>query len=172
MLEINRAINMNISASALSTVSSPTSNFNQMYSMFLHFYILRSLRFDSEPNLFIDLLIFYLFRIFLNEVNKCSHASGDMGSTMIKIFRGFCFNARVLHTTIQNDASRAVSCSIAACVYKALFPLDIWLCKCCSIGVTDRQTDRQTHPIRHFRSKILYCTITITAESLFVNFHE
>jgi hypothetical protein len=83
MLEINRAINMNISASALSTVSSPTSNFNQMYSMFLHFYILRSLRFDSEPNLFIDLLIFYLFRIFLNEANKCSHASGDMGSTMI-----------------------------------------------------------------------------------------
>jgi hypothetical protein len=37
--------------------------------------------FDSEPDLFIDLLISYLFRIFLNEAHKCSHASGDMGST-------------------------------------------------------------------------------------------
>ncbi len=39
--------------------------------------------FDSEPDLFIDLLILYLFRIFLNEANKCSQASGDMGSTII-----------------------------------------------------------------------------------------
>ncbi len=38
--------------------------------------------FDSEP-LFFDLLIFYLFHIFLNEANKFSHASGGMGLTMI-----------------------------------------------------------------------------------------
>jgi hypothetical protein len=34
-------------------------------------------------NLFIDLLISYLFCIFLNEANKCSRASGDMGLTII-----------------------------------------------------------------------------------------
>jgi hypothetical protein len=39
--------------------------------------------FDSEPDLLIDLLIFYLFRIFLNEANKCSQASGDIGSAII-----------------------------------------------------------------------------------------
>ncbi len=33
-----------------------------------------------------------------------------------------------------------------------LFPLDIWFRKCCSRGVTYGQTDRQTHPIRLFRS--------------------
>jgi hypothetical protein len=34
-----------------------------------------------------------------------------------------------------------------------LFPLDIWFCKCCSRGVAYIQPDRQTHPIRPFRSK-------------------
>ncbi len=61
--------------------------------------------FDSEPDLFIDLLILYLFRIFLNEANKCSHASGDMGSTIIKIFCGFCLNARFLRIIAQIFAS-------------------------------------------------------------------
>jgi hypothetical protein len=64
--------------------------------------------FDSEPDLFIDLLIFYLFRIFLNEANKSSHASGHMCSTMIYIFSTFCLNARFLHIVIQIDASSAV----------------------------------------------------------------
>ncbi len=61
---------------------------NFMHFCILLYYLLRlnsivpCIILESEP-LFIDLLIFYLFRIFLNEANKCSQASGDMGSTMI-----------------------------------------------------------------------------------------
>jgi hypothetical protein len=68
-------------------------------------------------NLFIYLLISYLFCIFLNEANKCSHASGDMGSTIIKIFCGFCLNARFLHIIAQIFAPYAAApslCSIAS----------------------------------------------------------
>jgi hypothetical protein len=67
-------------------------------------------------NLFINLLISYLFRIFLNEGNKCSHASRDMGLTIIQIFCGFCLNARLLHIVAQIFVSYAPTpslCSIA-----------------------------------------------------------
>ncbi len=50
--------------------------------MLLQYIILNILRLNSIVpciNSSIDLLISYLFRIFLNEANKCSHASGDMG---------------------------------------------------------------------------------------------
>jgi hypothetical protein len=41
--------------------------------------------------------------------SRCSHASGDMGSTMIEIFCGFCLNAQFIHIIIQIDASSAVT---------------------------------------------------------------
>jgi hypothetical protein len=46
-------------------------------------YLLRLNSIMPCINLFIDFLISYLFRIFLNGSNKCSHASGDVGSTII-----------------------------------------------------------------------------------------
>jgi hypothetical protein len=54
--------------------------------MLLQYIILPSPTLNSLVpcmNLFIDLFISYLFRVFLNEANKCSHASGDMGLTII-----------------------------------------------------------------------------------------
>ncbi len=65
--------------------------------------------YDSESNIFIDLIIFYLFCIVLNEANTCFHASGEVGLTMIEIFCGFCLNARFLHKIKQVDASGAVT---------------------------------------------------------------
>jgi hypothetical protein len=49
----------------------------------LLYYFLRLNSIEPCINLFIDLLISYLFRIFLNEANKCSHASRDVGLTII-----------------------------------------------------------------------------------------
>jgi hypothetical protein len=63
--------------------------------------------FDSEPIIFIDLLIFYVFRIFLNEANKYSHASGDMSSTTYDLnILCFLFKYAIY---IQIDASSAVT---------------------------------------------------------------
>jgi hypothetical protein len=47
------------------------------------YYLLRLNSIVVCINLFIDLLISYLFGIFLNEANKCSHFLGDMGLTII-----------------------------------------------------------------------------------------
>jgi hypothetical protein len=50
---------------------------------YILYYLLRLNSIVPYINLFIDLLISYLFRIFLNDANKCSHASRDMGLTII-----------------------------------------------------------------------------------------
>ncbi len=46
-----------------------------MYTILLYLLCLNSI--VPCINLFIDLLIYYLFRIFLNEANNCSHASRE-----------------------------------------------------------------------------------------------
>ncbi len=53
-------------------------NVTSVYCIYLNI-IVPCYIFDFEPDKLLDFLIFYLFRIFLNEANKCSHASGDMG---------------------------------------------------------------------------------------------